>query len=233
MTAANTNEGRRRAWLENVLASIPAGQRILDAGAGEGRNRPLCAHLSYVSQDFCQYTGLQGAAPQAGLQNQRWDTSHIDVVSDITAIPLPDGSFDAILCSEVLEHVPEPTHALDEFARLLRPGGRLVMTVPFASMVHMAPYHFCSGFSRYWHEHHLPARGLDIEQLTPNGDWHELLLQELGRLGGIERQRQQWTWPLAYMLGLTARSYFKLASPGRSADLGCFGWHCVALKTYR
>lgn len=81
------------------------------------------------------------------------------LVSDITMIPAPDASFDAILCSEVLEHVPEPTHALDEFVRLLKPGGTLILTAPFASLVHMAPYHYCSGFSRYWYEHHLPLRG--------------------------------------------------------------------------
>lgn len=233
MTRENSNERTRRHWLQQTLAAIPAGQRILDAGAGEGRNRPLCAHLAYVSQDFCQYTGKQAGARDEGLQNESWDTSRIDVVSDIASIPLPDGSFDAILCSEVLEHVPEPTHALDEFARLLRPSGRLIVTAPFASMVHMAPYHFCSGFSRYWYEHHLPARGLAIEELTPNGDWHELLLQELTRLGGIERGCRSWAWPLAYLLGAAGHVYFKLGRPGRdtcSSDLGCFGWHCLAIK---
>ena len=76
-----------------------------------------------------------------GLQTGEWDTSRIDLVSDITEIPAPDASFDAILCSEVLEHIPEPTHALDEFMRLLRPGGTLILSAPFASLVHFAPYH--------------------------------------------------------------------------------------------
>jgi hypothetical protein len=50
-----------------------------------------------------------------GLQSERWDTSRIDLVCDITAIPATNACFDAILCSEVLEDVPEPTYALDEF----------------------------------------------------------------------------------------------------------------------
>jgi len=85
-----------------------------------------------------------------------WDTSRIDIGSDITSIPESDESLDAILCTEVLEHVPEPTHALDEFKRLLKLGGLLILTAPSGSNVHMAPYHFCSGFSRYRCECLLP-----------------------------------------------------------------------------
>jgi len=157
------NEIQRQAWLKQTLASLPKGARILDAGAGELKNRKYCCHLDYVSQDFCQYQG--GGGLNEGLQPERWDTSLIDVVSDITSIPLPDASFDAILCSEVLEHVPEPTHALDEFARLLKPGGVLILTAPFASNVHMAPYYYCSGFSKYWYQHHLRQRGFEILDL--------------------------------------------------------------------
>jgi ubiquinone/menaquinone biosynthesis C-methylase UbiE len=230
MFTNNINHDTRQAWIKKTLASLPAKARLLDAGAGELANRKHCAHLDYVSQDFCQYKGLDEGAVKAGLQGPTWNTSKIDLVSDITAIPAPDASFDAILCSEVLEHVPEPTLALDEFARLLKPGGKLIITAPFASLVHMAPYHFCSGFSRYWYEHHLPPRGFHIVELTPNGDWFAYTEQELRRLGGLERQRGNWTWPLAYALSISAVAYFKIRAKIRAEDLACFDWQCVALK---
>ena len=227
----NINERNRQSWLKTTLAALPAGIRILDAGAGELRNRPLCEHLQYVSQDFCQYEGQSGAKViYEGLQNDMWDTSRIDLVGDITNVQAPNASFDAILCSEVLEHVPEPTHALDEFKRLLKPGGKLILTVPFSSNVHMAPYHFCSGFSKYWYEHHLPLRGFKIVELLPNGDWYALLRQEIERLGGLERTSGNWSWPLAYVYSLLGVLYFKLRSQRPADDLACFGWHCVAVK---
>jgi ubiquinone/menaquinone biosynthesis C-methylase UbiE len=163
ITSTNINFSNREQWLGDVLAKLPEHYRVLDAGAGELRNRRFCEHLEYVSQDFCQY---EGTGNSQGLQTGTWDNSKIDIVSDITNIPEPDGSFDAILCSEVLEHIPQPSAALDEFQRLLKPGGVLILTAPFASLVHFAPYHFCTGFSRYWYEHHLPERGFQIEHLT-------------------------------------------------------------------
>jgi len=224
------NQSSRQEWLAKTLAALPRGGRILDAGAGELRNRRYCQHLEYVSQDFCQYKGQDGGAPSEGLQNTSWDTSRIDLVCDITAIPAPDASFDAILCSEVLEHVPEPTHALDEFARLLKPGGMLILTAPFASLVHMAPYHYCSGFARYWYEHHLALRNFDIKELVANGDWFAFLRQEITRLGGMERTLANWSWPLAYGYGLMGLFYFWIRGRKRAEDLACFGWQCVATK---
>ena len=160
-----------------------------------------------------------------------WDTSHIDLVSDITAIPAPDASFDAIVCSEVLEHVPEPTHALDEFARLLKPSGKLILTAPFASLVHMAPYHYCSGFSRYWYEYHLSlARFPDRRTHRRTATGLPLPEQELMRLGGLERHRGNWSWPLAYAFSLLGLLYFKLRANKRAEDIACLGWHCVGAK---
>jgi SAM-dependent methyltransferase len=225
----NVNENTRQAWLKKTLAALPAGTRLLDAGAGELKNRQHCSHLTYLSQDFCQYEGARRGVNE-GLQSESWDTSRIDLVSDITAIPAPDASFDAVLCSEVLEHVSEPTHALDEFARLLKPGGVMILTAPFGSVVHMAPYHFCSGFSKYWYEHHLTQRGCAIKELTANGDWYALLRQEIARLGGLERSKRNWAWPLAYAYALLGVLYFKLRANKQADDLACFGWQCVAVK---
>jgi len=164
------------------------------------------------------------------LQTNNWDTSRIDLVSDIADIPAPDASFDAILCSEVLEHVPEPTHALDEFSRLLKPGGALILTAPFSSNVHMAPYHFCTGFSKYWYEHHLPLRGFTIQTIIPHGDWYALLRQEISRLGGLERSVGTWSWPLAYAYALIGLMYFRIRKQTHAEDLACFGFHCIAVK---
>lgn len=230
MFNTNLNELNRQAWLKQTLGALPKGARVLDAGAGELKNRQHCAHLDYVSQDFCQYQGEEGGVPDEGLHSKSWDTTRIDLVSDITTIPASDASFDAILCSEVLEHVPEPTHALDEFTRLLKPGGKLILTAPFGSNVHMAPYHYCSGFSKYWYQHHLTQRGFSIEALTSNGDWYSLLLQVITRLGGLERQRGNWAWPLAYAYALLGVLYFKLRANKRAEDIACFGWQCVAVK---
>ncbi len=105
---------------------------------------------------------------------------------------------------------PDPTKAFDEFARLLKPGGKLILTVPFASLVHLAPYHYFSGFSRYWSEHHLTQRGFQIEELTPNGDWFAYCQQELMRLGSMVRRCGDWSWPLAYVLGILGALYFKV-----------------------
>ena len=229
MLFKNINEINRQAWLKKTLAALPKGIRLLDAGAGELKNRQYCVHLDYVSQDFCQYQG-GGDALDEGLQSNGWDTTRIDLVSDITAIPSLDASFDAILCSEVLEHVPEPTHVLDEFARLLKPGGVMILTAPFSSNVHMAPYYYCSGFSKYWYEQHLTQRGFRIETLTANGDWYALLRQELTRIGGLERHRGNWAWPFAYIYALLGLLYFKLRRKQWAEDLACFGWQCVAVK---
>lgn len=225
---SNKNESSRQAWLAKVLSGFPDGLRILDAGAGELKNKSHCSHLDYVSQDFCQYKG--NTATDDGIGPSQWDTSRIDLVCDITQIPVPDASFDVVLCSEVLEHIPEPTHALDEFSRLLKPEGVLILTAPFASNVHMAPYHFCSGFSRYWYDYHLPLRGLWIKELTPNGDWYSLLIQEITRLGGMERSQGNWAWPLAYAYALLGVAYFHLRRRITAHDLACFGWHCIAVK---
>jgi hypothetical protein len=94
----------------------------------------------------------------------------------------------------------------------------------------MAPYHYCSGFSRYWYEYHLALRGLQIVELTANGDWFAFAQQELMRLGSMERQRGNWVWPLAYAYGLLGMLYFQLRANRRAEDLACFGWHCVVVK---
>src|SRR5436305_1170446 len=122
-SAGRNNEAHRESWLGQALARIDPGSHILDAGAGTQRYRKLCSHLQYTSQDAAQYVGTSGGPGLHSAMEMRG----LDIVSDICAIPKPDGVFDAIMCVEVLEHLPEPVAALREFARLLRTGGELIL----------------------------------------------------------------------------------------------------------
>lgn len=178
-SVGTTNQSARDAWLAETLSEIPGGGVLLDAGAGEGKYRPLCSHLTYVSQDFAQY---DGHGDGAALQTGGWDQSRLDIVSDIISIPRPDASFDAVLCVEVLEHLPRPSEALAEMARLLKPGGVLILTAPFCALTHFAPHFYQTGYSRYFYRYWLEDLGFSIEKLDINGNYFEYLAQEVRRL---------------------------------------------------
>jgi SAM-dependent methyltransferase len=228
-TVGTQNKENRDRWLAEVIAALPEGARILDAGAGQQQYRPLCRHLRYVAQDFARY---DGRGDERGLHAGGFDASGVDIVSDITSIPEPDGSFDAVMCIEVLEHLPQPVNALAELARLLRPGGTLILTAPFASLTHFAPYHFASGFNRYFYETHLPALGLVVRALEANGNFFEFLAQEARRIGTVAREH-------AFELDRRDRAVIedflvlagRLAQRDRGSDeLLCFGYHVLAEK---
>jgi ubiquinone/menaquinone biosynthesis C-methylase UbiE len=223
-----SNESTRFAWVEQALAEVPPGWRLLDAGAGERRYRSACSHLDYVSQDFARY---DGGGDGSGLQTGVWDQRDLDIVSDITAIPEPDASFDAVLCVEVFEHIPDPIAALREFARLVRPGGRLILTAPFCSFTHFAPYHFATGLSRYWYRHHLPANGFEVRSIEPNGNYFKFLSQEARRLRSVAQRYANGAFDEhereAIQTLLAALERFSRDDRG-SDELLCFGFHVIA-----
>lgn len=67
----------------------------------------------------------------------------VTYLADVQAMPeVPTARYDSILCSEVLEHVARPDAAIAELFRVLRPGGRLLLTVPFLSRLHEEPHDF-------------------------------------------------------------------------------------------
>ena len=231
MTSIGTqNQSNREAWLERTLKQVPAGSRILDAGAGEQQYKRFCSHLEYVSQDFAQYDGMGDGA---GLQTGNWDQSTLDIICDITAIPEPDESFDAIMCIEVFEHLPDPIKAIQEFARLLKPDGHLILTAPFCSLTHFAPYHFYTGFNRYFYETHLPAYGFEIVDLQANGNFFEYLAQEIRRIPSMAKRyadgHASFLESLAMKMSLKMLARFSKKDTG-SSELLHFGCHVHAVK---
>jgi SAM-dependent methyltransferase len=171
------NTERRREWVARQAATIPAGSRVLDVGAGIGQYRPLFDHCEYRAHDF----GLEPATTG--------QYTPLDYRSDITAIPVPDGSFDAVVCTEVLEHVPEPIAALKEMVRILRAGGLLLISAPLGSHLHQEPYHFYGGYTPHWYSRFLPAAGCRIVSLEANAGFFSFFGQEMQRFSEYLRPR--------------------------------------------
>lgn len=224
------NEENRIRWISTELKKIPNGLKILDAGAGELRWKSSCAHLQYVSQDFCEYQGRGGNG--VGLQHDVFDVRKVDIVSDIVDIPVKDREFDAVLCSEVLEHIPNPDLAIREFARVMKSGGELILTAPFCSLTHFAPYYFCNGFSPYWYEKHLQDNGFEIEEIVSNGNYLSYIIQELGRIEYVLKTyfgtRNLIVKLLATILKRTLSKYEN--QPNDSSELLCYGYFVRARK---
>ena len=114
---------------------LKPGDLILDMGAGAGRHAfevyRRGAHiiaLDYSLADLKDVSGLFAAMNAAGEAPA--GTTAATVNGDGTRLPFPDNTFDHIICSEVMEHIPDDSAAASELARVLKPGGTIAVTVP-------------------------------------------------------------------------------------------------------
>jgi SAM-dependent methyltransferase len=127
------------------------GMTVLDLGCGEGR------HAFEAYRRGASVVALDWGVSEVGT-TKRWlgaiaeaeeaaDGAHYEVVrGDLLALPFPDASVDRVMASEVLEHIPDDVTAMAEIARVLKPGGRAVVTVP-----RYGPERICWALSDEYH----------------------------------------------------------------------------------
>ncbi len=225
------NSSFREEWLKKVLSEIPKGKKILDAGAGESQYKIYCEHLDYIAQDFAMYDGV---GDSKGIQKEKRDYSNLDIVSDITSIPIENDYFDAVMCIEVFEHLPNPIEALLELNRVLKPGGKLILTAPFASLTHYSPYHYATGFNKYFYEHHLKKIDHDSIRIEANGNYFEFLAQEVRRINTVSQKYSGKETNLLVKLGINIVLYFLNSSSLNdkgSDEILNFGYNVISTKS--
>jgi 2-polyprenyl-3-methyl-5-hydroxy-6-metoxy-1,4-benzoquinol methylase len=181
-TQNHSNEGSRIKYVESKISEIldsHSGANFLDLGAGLSPFRQYIEAKGgiYFSQDFSSYVPN---SDEFGLQNDEWRYPVHDYVCDIEDFR-PEIMFDNLICTEVLEHVPDPIAVLRKISQVIVPNGKVIITVPMLSLVHQAPYFFSAGLSTYWFKKWAPFSGLQIDEMIVSGNFADLLDQEVSR----------------------------------------------------
>jgi SAM-dependent methyltransferase len=126
-----------------------------------------------------------------GLEREGARAARADLLYDGDRMPFDDGAFDTVLSNQVLEHVPDPRDLWADMVRVLAPGGRLIVTVPFSFRLHAEPDDYWR-FTPHALRQLCDESGLRVEVLEPRGGlWlvigHKLatfLAFDAGRLRG-------------------------------------------------
>jgi SAM-dependent methyltransferase len=183
---------------------------MLDVGTSEGPYR--AAFAARVQR----YVGLEYPPSILEKRPDLWRIldrakRSVDVFGDGNRLPFGAGTVDTVLSTEVLEHLPDPARCLREMRRVLKPGGRLLLTVPFLQPLHELPsdfYRFTPSSLRALAE----DVGLVVERIEPRGNFAvacgALISQYLLRtLGARELQPDGSVLPSAWRNLLLAPIY--------------------------
>lgn len=126
------------------------------------------------------------------------ENAHVDSVVDLNGkLPLPDSAFDSILCSDVLEHIADPFALFVEMARVLKPGGHLLVFVPFFYHLHEQPHDYFR-YTEYALKRFGEISGIETLVLEPYGGAPEIILDILAK--NISQYR--WLSAVHLKLGL-------------------------------
>jgi SAM-dependent methyltransferase len=166
-----------RVTLDRFIAAHASSLRTLDIGA---QNGPYAVHFPRrIALDIKRGMGVQ-------------------IIGDAQSLGIADSSFEVVLCTEVLEHLPEPQRAIDEIFRVLAPGGQLLLTTRFLFPIHDAPHDYFR-FTKYGLRHLLRRfEILELEEETDAVGTLAVLLQRLGmQAETLHRQPFRAIWLLS------------------------------------
>lgn len=153
----------RDGWLAPTRTDgIP--DRVLDAGCGRGE---IFAEFRRFNVPV-DYHGVD-----LGIGEKDW-VFKVSAVADLHRLPYKNGSFDKVICNQVLEHVDRPDDVLGELVRVLSPGGRMFLSVPFVWHLHQEPYDRFR-FSLHALKYLVGKHSLTADHIQPMGGYFSVL----------------------------------------------------------
>ncbi len=185
---------------EEAAATLSPDDWILDAGAGQGRFRLDYTHTNYVGVDLA-------------VGDTTWDYGDLNSICDLQWLPFRDNKFDAALCIQVLEHVPEPLGILKEISRVLKPGGKLYLSAPQSWAQHQKPYDYFR-YTSFGLRYLFEQAGMQVESTRPLGGYFWLLSFQLSNINyWLFPKGSRWrplTWPIRGLFGLIFQLFLPL-----------------------
>jgi SAM-dependent methyltransferase len=160
----NSSRFHLETFVRQKAEAIRPGSRVLDAGAGDGVYRRFFGHCVYESADFGQVDKKYG---------------ELNYVCDLSTIPVENERFDAVFCTQVLEHLPDPLAVLCELHRVLKVGGTLCVSAPLFYEEHEKPYDFFR-YTRYGLRSIVERAGFGVHELNALEGYCGTLSYQLG-----------------------------------------------------
>ncbi len=130
-----------------------------------------------------------------------------DIQADAVQLPIRKHSFDCVICSEMLEHTPDPKSVIEEISRVLKPGGIVLICVPFSTRIHADPYDYGRYTDYFWSET-LTRYGFKIEVIEKQGLFWSVILDMVR--DGLYAVTAQWKSSFVLNLVFTLFGYARL-----------------------
>jgi SAM-dependent methyltransferase len=182
---------RIETFLLEQSAQLPKGSLVLDAGAGKCPYKYIFKELDYQSTD---------------MPGGFYDQPH-DFECELHDIPKDDNTYDAVVLTQVLEHVPDPWATLSEICRVLKPGGKLLLSAPLNGPLHGEPWHY------FQFTHH------GLNQLAEKTGFQ---ISEIEKVGGA-------FWLIGKRLPVAFKKLLKQYDPFRAKKRGQNALFCILM----
>lgn len=210
-------------FIDREAKAVPAGCLVVDLGAGECNYKHLFGHTRYVGVDL-------------GVGNAGWDYTKLDILGDLSRLPLRAETADVVVCTETLEHLSQPWLFAEEVSRVIKQGGRLLVTVPQMARLHQIPYDFFR-YTRFGLASLFERQGFRVDRIDSEGGYFLFLGDTLKHLHGylFRAAWLRWVFFPFYLISIFACGLFiplvcRALDPYDKKQRFTMGYTCVFIK---